>query len=71
MKINHIHIEVIFHAIDHIIHFISSKACLLIEIFIETNRGSVAVWGVCVVVMVAIFSALVNRDALEDSVETQ
>lgn len=24
-------------------------------------------WGVCVVVMVAIFSALVSREALEDS----
>lgn len=37
----------------------------------KTYRNSVDWWGVCVVVMVAIFSALVRREALEDSGEKQ
>lgn len=32
-------------------------------------RDSEDWWGVCVVVMVAIFSALVSREALEDSIK--
>lgn len=47
-------------------HAVLRNGCVHVFDCVITYRGSVD-WAVCVVVMVAIFSAFVSREALEDS----